>query len=174
MPIQRTRTIGSLYDEAKKYDLVFTTDGPLSLALNRRLDQPRLGRFAVTPRMLASGTFRPEDERGLFTGLVTETDLSWKHASYLVSNVLSYWEETGGLDGILSYDRYDSAATREAIRVIREANSSSSSSTPVASAKPLTAESRPGVRPRTVAIRQGRRLVSKPATTGRCPAFRSR
>lgn len=89
MPIQRTRTIGSLYDEAKKYDLVLTTDGPLSLALNRRLDQPRLGRFAATPRMLASGTFRPEDERGLFTELVTETDLSWKHASYLVSNVLS-------------------------------------------------------------------------------------
>jgi hypothetical protein len=74
--------------------------------------------------MLASGTFRPEDERGLFTELVNETDLSWKHASYLVSNILSCWEETGDLNGILSYDRYDTEATREAIEVIQEANSS--------------------------------------------------
>lgn len=56
MTLQRARSVDELYAETQDYDLVLTTDGPLSLALNRRLDQPRLGRFAATPRMLASGS----------------------------------------------------------------------------------------------------------------------
>ena len=125
MPLLRARSVDELYDETRDYDLVLTTDVPLSLALNRRLDQPRLGRFAATPRMLASGEFAPRrDERSLFITLVNETDLSWKHALYLVDNILRCWEETGDLGAILGYDRYDTEATREAIDVIERAESS--------------------------------------------------
>lgn len=78
MTLQRARSVDELYAETQDYDLVLTTDGPLSLALNRRLDQPRLGRFAATPRMLASGEFTAQDQRSLFLALVTETELSWE------------------------------------------------------------------------------------------------
>jgi hypothetical protein len=124
MTLQRARSVDELYTETRDYDLVLTTDGPLSLALNRRLDQPRLGRFAATPRMLASGEFAPHDERSLFIELVDKTDLSWKYASYLVDNILRSWEETGEIDAILGFDRYDTEATREAIDVIKHAESS--------------------------------------------------
>lgn len=124
MTLQRARSVDELYIETRDYDLVLTTDGPLSLALNRRLDQPRLGRFAATPRMLASGEFAPHDERSLFIELVDKTDLSWKHASYLIDNILRSWEETGEIDAILGFDRYDTEMTREAIDVIEHAESS--------------------------------------------------
>jgi hypothetical protein len=124
MTLQRARSVDELYAETRNYDLVLMTDAPLSLALNRRLEQPHLGRFAATPRMLASGEFTAQDKRSLFLDLVTETDLSWKHASYLVDNILQSWEETGEIDAILNYQRYDTKPTREAIDVIQQTESS--------------------------------------------------
>lgn len=50
--------------------------------------------------MLASGKFRPRDDRQLFLELIDQTDLSWKHAAYLLENILGCWEETGTLDAI--------------------------------------------------------------------------
>ncbi len=47
------KSIDELYDEVKDYDLVLCNDAPLALALNNRLDVPRIGHFAVTPRQLA-------------------------------------------------------------------------------------------------------------------------
>ncbi len=48
-----SKSIDELYDEVKGYDLVMCNDAPLALALNNRLDQPRVGVFASTPRELA-------------------------------------------------------------------------------------------------------------------------
>ena len=121
--VQRARTIDDLYSAVADYDLVLTTDSPLSLALNRRIDRPHLGRFAATPRMLASGEFRPRDDRSLFLKLIEQTDLGWKHAAYLLENILGCWEETGDLHAILEYDQFDTAATREALTVIEAADS---------------------------------------------------
>ncbi len=123
MSIQRARTIDDLYNEVAEYDLVLTTDAPLSLALNRRIDRPRIGTFAATPRMLASGEFRPQDDRKLFLQLVEETDLSWKHASHLLENVLGCWEETGDLRAILDYEQFNTAETRRVLDVIESADS---------------------------------------------------
>ncbi|WP_121821045.1 PD-(D/E)XK nuclease family protein [Halostella salina] len=123
MTVQRARSIDDLYAEVADYDLVLTTDAPLSLALNRRIDRPHLGRFAATPRMLASGEFRPRDDRSLFLELIRETDLSWKHAAYLLENILGCWEETGELHAILEYEQFDTPAAREALAVIEETDS---------------------------------------------------
>lgn len=124
--ILRARSIDQLSAAVSDYDLVLTTDAPLSLALNRRLDTPHLGRFAATPRMLAAGEYRPHDERPLFQELVTRTDLSWKQTSYLIENILGCWEETGDLEAILNYDAFDNAATRTAISIISETDSAHS------------------------------------------------
>ncbi|WP_394743078.1 PD-(D/E)XK nuclease family protein [Natronococcus roseus] len=124
MTVQRARTIDELYSKVSDYDLVLTTDAPLSLALNRRLDHPHLGRFAATPRMVASGEFRPRDERYLFLELIQQTDLSWKHAAHFLENILGCWEETGELHAILEYDQFDTPVTRDALRVIEDADSS--------------------------------------------------
>jgi len=118
--VRRARPIGKLYDAVADYDLVLTIDAPLSLALNRRVDQPRIGTFAATPRMLASGEFRPRDERTLFLELIDATDLRWKQAAYLLENILGCWEETGDIRAILRYDRFDTADTRNAISVIED------------------------------------------------------
>lgn len=124
MAIRRARTIDDLYATAKDYDLVLTVEAPLSLALNRRLESAHLGHFATTPRILASGHFRPRDDRELFTQLIVEKNLSWKHAAHIVENVLSYWRETGSLEAILTYDQYDTPAVRAALEVIKRSDSS--------------------------------------------------
>ena len=123
MTVERARTIDDLYSRVSDYDVVLATDAPLCHALNRRLDRPHLGRFAATPRMLASGEFRPRDDRHLFLELVEETDLGWKHAAYLLENVLGCWEETGDLRAILQYDQFDAPATREVLAVIEATDS---------------------------------------------------
>ena len=47
------KSIDELYEEVKDYDLVMCNDAPLALALNNRLDRPRVGVFAITPQQLA-------------------------------------------------------------------------------------------------------------------------
>ena len=47
------KSIDELYEEVKDFDLVMCNDAPLALALNNRLDRPRVGAFAITPRQLA-------------------------------------------------------------------------------------------------------------------------
>lgn len=47
------KCIDELYEEIKHFDLVLCNDVALALALNNRLDAPRIGDFAITPRQLA-------------------------------------------------------------------------------------------------------------------------
>ncbi|MDR0335032.1 MAG: PD-(D/E)XK nuclease family protein [Methanomassiliicoccaceae archaeon] len=47
------KTIDELYDESKRYDIVISNDAALVTALNNRIDAPRIGRLASTPRMIA-------------------------------------------------------------------------------------------------------------------------
>ena len=51
--MKRVKTIDEIYGEVKDYDLVLTNDVALSTALNGRIDSPRIGDFAYTPRNLA-------------------------------------------------------------------------------------------------------------------------
>ncbi|WP_136689166.1 PD-(D/E)XK nuclease family protein [Halorhabdus amylolytica] len=123
MSLQQARSIDDLFEEVADYDLVLTVDAPLSLALNRRLDHPRLGRFAATPQMLAADEFRPQDQRQLFVEVIDKTALPWKQAAHLVELILGCWEETGDRQAILEFDRYDTPATREVLDVIASVES---------------------------------------------------
>ena len=123
MTVRRAKPISQLYREVADYDLVVTVDAPLSHALNRRLETPHLGRFAATPRMIASGEFRPTDERRLFVDLIESTELGWKEAAYAREVILGCWEETGEVAAVLDFDRFDTPAIRTALSVVREADS---------------------------------------------------
>lgn len=48
--MKTVKSIDELYDEVKDYGLVITNDVALETALNARIDQPRIGTLAITPR----------------------------------------------------------------------------------------------------------------------------
>ena len=52
--MKQVKSIQEIYNEAKQYDCVLTTDAALARGLNRLIDTPRFGIFAVTPRQLAA------------------------------------------------------------------------------------------------------------------------
>jgi len=115
VPFRRAKPIADLYDEVAPYDLVVVPDAPLASALNRRLDRPHLGSFAVQPRRLAAGGREQAEDRLAFLELVDSTDLDWKRLAYAVGNILQCWEHTGELDAVLEYDAYVDDATRAAV-----------------------------------------------------------
>ncbi|MCL2891126.1 MAG: hypothetical protein FWF40_04470, partial [Methanomassiliicoccaceae archaeon] len=51
--MKAAKTIDEIYNEAKAYDIVISNDAALVTALNNRIDDPRVGRLASTPRMIA-------------------------------------------------------------------------------------------------------------------------
>jgi len=122
----RAKPIDALYEDIAEYDLVVVPDAPLASALNRRLDRPHLGSFAVTPRRLAAGRREEAEDRIAFLKLVEETDLDWKRGAYAIGNILQCWEHQSRIDAILDYDAYVDDATRQAVEYIADLDTTSS------------------------------------------------
>lgn len=123
MKIRKASKIDNLYEKVKNYDLVLTVEAPLADALNNRLESPKLGEFATTPKRLAYGTNRNRqiaDERQLFIDVVKKTDIAWKQAFFLLENVLNCWKNTGELRKILDYDQFNNPITHKIIEIVRE------------------------------------------------------
>lgn len=118
VPIQQAKSLPSLYEDVKQYELVLVPDAPLASTLNRQLDRPHLGTFATTPRRLAAGRREQVEERTVFLELLRETDLSWKQAAYLGEEIIHCWEYTTKPDGILEYDQFDNAAVEQAVEQV--------------------------------------------------------
>jgi len=114
----RAKSIDTLYDEVVAHDLVVVPDAPLASAINRRLDEPRLGPFAVTPRRLAAGRRERAEDRLAFLEIVDRLDRDWAQIAYEVGNILQCWEHQGRLDALFAYDTYVSDATREAVAAV--------------------------------------------------------
>ncbi len=122
LQVQKTLSVDQIYEKVKDYDIVFTAEASLKDALNTRLEEPILGHFATTPMVYVLSNYQNQDlmkERGLFLEIVEETNLSWKQASYLLKNVIQCWLETGELEKILQYEKFDSSETRKIIEVIK-------------------------------------------------------
>ncbi len=121
---EKAHSLDTLYRKVKDHDVVLTVDAPLADALNARLTEPRLGSFATTPRRLAlselSGEEKLKDKRELFLKIIDQTELSWKHAAYLLQNIISCWRETGEIDAILDHDRFDNEETKQVIGILSE------------------------------------------------------
>lgn len=95
MPIDRARSLHSIYEDVAEYDLVIVPNNPLAGALTRRIEQPQFGTFATTPRRLAAGRREQAEDRLAFLNVVQQTDRDWKAVAYAVGNVLQCWEHEG-------------------------------------------------------------------------------
>jgi len=69
VPISEAKSADDLYADVVDHDLVVVPDAPLASAIDRRLDHPRLGPFAVTPRRLAAGRRERAEDRVAFLEL---------------------------------------------------------------------------------------------------------
>ena len=125
MSITRAKPIESLYEKCKEFDLVLVPDAPMASALNRRLDKPHFGPFAITPRRLAARRREQAEDRLAFLELIETTDIGWKEASYVVGNILQCWEYQGTADAVLEYDQFATDTTRSAVACIAEMDTTS-------------------------------------------------
>ncbi len=125
MAVKRSKPIDRLYQEVSEYDLVLVPDSPLADALNRHLERPHFGPFAITPRRLATRRRETAEDRTAFLEVIDRTDLRWKQVSYTVGNVLQCWEYQGSADAILEYDEFDTPPTRTVVDTIRSLQTSS-------------------------------------------------
>jgi len=123
--LKRSKSIDRLYHEVDDYDLVVVPDSPLADALNRRLERPHFGPFAITPRRLATRRREAAEDRTAFLEVIDETDLGWKEIAYTVGNVLQCWEYRGSADAILEYDAFDTPATRTVVDLVSSLQTSS-------------------------------------------------
>ncbi|EMA70704.1 hypothetical protein C461_00407 [Halorubrum aidingense JCM 13560] len=125
MSITRAKSIDSLYEECKDFDLVLVPDAPMASVLNRRLDQPHYGPFAITPRRLAARRREQAEDRLAFLEIVETTDLNWKEAAYAVGNILQCWEYQGTAEAVLDYEQFATTATHTAVDCIAEMDTTS-------------------------------------------------
>ena len=125
MPFPRAKSSRQLYDEVKSYDRVITPDGPLASSLNRQLDRPHLGPFAIPPRRLAVGRRQESEDRLAFLGMIATEDIPWKRCAYAVGNILQCWEHQGTHDAIFEYDAYLDDTTKRAVERIDELETAS-------------------------------------------------
>lgn len=121
MKVQKAKTLDELYEEASDYDLVITAEASTADSLESRLDETRLGKFAATPQRLAYGDELAEEDfkRDIFLKLVNREGLRWKQASYLLSNAISCWKNTGDLESIKDHG-FSGEAIEKVIEVLRE------------------------------------------------------
>ncbi len=52
--MRKVKSIDQLYREVRDYDLVITNDAALATALNKMIDKPTIGAFALTPQEIAT------------------------------------------------------------------------------------------------------------------------
>ena len=125
MPLPQAKSSERLYDSVADYNLVATPDGPLASTLNRQLDRPHLGSFAIPPRRHAAGRRERAEDRLAFLEMVDQDTISWKRSAYAIGNILQCWEHQGSHDAILEYDTYVDEATKRAVERIGELDTTS-------------------------------------------------
>ncbi|MDR1954777.1 MAG: PD-(D/E)XK nuclease family protein [Candidatus Methanoplasma sp.] len=91
--MRRAKSIDELYEEVRGYDLVLTNDAALATALNARIDRPRIGGFAYTPRHLAGDQAVPIfgaevlGDLKIISEIANETGYSFKHIHSELENI---------------------------------------------------------------------------------------
>ncbi len=122
MPFKKALDIEEILAATESYERVITADTPLADALNSRVKQPLLGRRAVTPRGVVyeeSAGDEVKDRRELFLRAVREYNLGYKEAFYWLENALHCWQETGRLEKLLDYERFNSEPARKIVELLK-------------------------------------------------------
>lgn len=113
--VQKRRSIDKLFEEVERFDIVLTTEPSLADALNSRSEDE----IAETPMRLVddeNSGFRRE----IFLELVEENNMSWRQASYLLKNILDCWQQTGEIEEIKDYERFEGDEVDRIIEVLKE------------------------------------------------------
>lgn len=124
--MRRLKTIDRIYEEVRGYGLVITNDAPLATALNARVDTPRVGPFAVTPRMIAAELAprvlegRILSELELIREVARDTGLGFRQVYSEILNIREIRSHTmdvrpylGSRDARRIFDSYSSKDTLE-------------------------------------------------------------
>lgn len=122
---KRAFSIDEIYQRVKDYELVLTEDFRLARGLNKRLDEPRVGHFATTPRNLVRDHY-PENlssKEDLFKTLIRHAGLNWKRGSHVLENILDCWSRTGAPENILEYQGFSSDVVEEVLGFIQDEQS---------------------------------------------------
>ncbi len=122
MKVKKTLTVNEIYEKVKDYDLVLTAEASLSDALNNRVEEPRLGKLAYTPKNLIRRNFQNENlsqEKDLFQDIIRESDLNWKEVSHLLGRAIDYWRETGTLDGFPGDSTLDNEKLSKILSILK-------------------------------------------------------
>jgi len=122
---KRAFSIDEIYQRVKDYELVLTEDFRLARGLNKRLDEPRVGHFATTPRNLVRDHY-PENlssKEDLFKSLIRHAGLNWKRGSHVLENILDCWSRTGAPENILEYQGFSSDVVEEVLGFIQDEQS---------------------------------------------------
>jgi len=104
--IKRAKSIHEIYDEVKDYDLVITVDAPLRTALDRMLNKPTLGTWAVTPKELAGKNaistlgYRVLSKSDAVMEICRKLGMNIKQAHYYTDLIINLWENDGSSNQI--------------------------------------------------------------------------
>lgn len=107
--ITKIKSIRELYEEVKDYDLVITNDAPLNTALNKELNKPRLGNFAMTSKMIGGKYSEIIFEKQqlklpqIILKVKKELKLNLKEALYYTKNIFNIWQYLGNLTETKKY-----------------------------------------------------------------------
>jgi len=99
--IQHAKSIHEIYEEVKNYGLVITVDAPLRTALDRMLNKPTLGTWAVTPKELAGKNairtlgYRVLSKFDAVIEVCRKLGIDIKQAHYYTDLILNIWENNG-------------------------------------------------------------------------------
>lgn len=106
--LKKSKSIKQIFEEAKSFDLIITSDAPLATALNKHIDYPRLDYFAITPRQIASkfGVLnfpkiysKPE----LILEITKQSGKPLKRIHLYVEKIIDVWNNTGLLESCIQF-----------------------------------------------------------------------
>ncbi len=118
MKVRKRKNIEGLSDQVDSYDFVLTVDERLASQVQSNCDNA----VVVTPeRLVSDESFSHSQElRALFTELVSNTEFTWKQASYILDNVLECWMFEGTRESILEHDFIDEKQLEVVFNVLKD------------------------------------------------------
>ncbi|MFB6213871.1 MAG: hypothetical protein ABEJ07_04900 [Candidatus Nanohaloarchaea archaeon] len=126
MEVEEAKSIDRLFEQVKDYDLVLTAEAPLADALNARVEEPRIGRFASTPMHYVLDRGQNEDillKKQLFFEAARESGASWKRVAYHLDSLIEAWRETGERDRLKGKPGYDREMVDAILEVVKQEDS---------------------------------------------------